>query len=238
MRLFVSRAVPVAAFALSAIAVTARGQQIDSATVNGFRWRTVGPANFMGRLSDVVGLPSPSKTWFIAAAGGGIWKSTNNGLTWRPLFDDKNVISMGMLAIAPSDTQQVWAGTGEPNTRNTIEPGGGVFKSVDGGMTWKSVGLEKTQHIGRIRVHPTNPNIVYIAALGAVWGPSVDRGIYKTTDGGTSWRKVKFVDNKTGFVDLSIDPRSPEREAEADRAEHVARWRESFARIKIGRAHV
>src|SRR5919206_37644 len=129
-------------------ATPARAQTPDSATVAGFRWRTVGPANFQGRLSDVVGIPGPSKTLFVAAAGGGIWKSTNNGVTWRPVFDDKPVISMGMLAIAPSDTNVVWAGTGEPNSRNTIEPGGGVFKSTDGGNTWKFMGLEKTQHIG------------------------------------------------------------------------------------------
>ena len=113
-------------------------QTIDSATIAGLKWRTVGPANFEGRLSDVVGIPGPSKTWFVAAAGGGIWKSMNNGVTWRPVFDDKRVISMGMLAIAPSDTNQVWAGTGEPNSRNTIEPGAGIYKSTDGGIHWRS----------------------------------------------------------------------------------------------------
>jgi photosystem II stability/assembly factor-like uncharacterized protein len=113
-------------------------QSLDSAAVAGMRWRTVGPANFMGRMSDVVGIPGPSKTLFAAAAGGGIWKTTNNGTTWRPVFDDKRVISMGMLAIAPSDTQQVWAGTGEPNSRNSIEPGGGIFKSTEGGITWSA----------------------------------------------------------------------------------------------------
>src|SRR3954468_13459280 len=141
-------------------------QSLDSSTVAAFKWRTVGPATFEGRLSDVVGIPGPSKTVFVAAAAGGIWKTTNNGITWRPVFDDKRVISMGQLAIAPSDTQQVWAGTGEPNSRNSIEPGGGIYKSTDGGLTWTAKGLEKTQHIGRIVVHPTNPNIVYVAALG------------------------------------------------------------------------
>jgi len=142
----------------------------------------------MGRISDVVGIPSPSKTFFAAAAAGGIWKSTNNGVTWRPVFDNQRVISMGMLAIAPSDTMQVWAGTGEPNSRNTISPGGGVYKSTDGGITWKLTGLEKTQAIGRIVVHPTNPNIVYVAALGAPWSANPERGLYKTEDGGTTWQ--------------------------------------------------
>jgi photosystem II stability/assembly factor-like uncharacterized protein len=198
----------IAALSISAASVSA--QTIDSATIAGFRWRTVGPANFMGRLSDVVGIPGPSKTLFVAAAAGGIWKSTNNGITWRPVFDDQRVISMGMLAIAPSDTQQVWAGTGEPNSRNTIEPGAGIYKSTDGGATWKFMGLQKTQHIGRIVVHPTNPNIVYVAALGAAWAANPERGLYKTTDGGQNWQLIKFISNKAGFIDVAMDPKNPE----------------------------
>jgi photosystem II stability/assembly factor-like uncharacterized protein len=188
---------------------SAQAQSLDSSFVAGMRWRTVGPANFMGRMSDVVGIPSPSKTLFAAAAGGGIWKTTNNGVTWRPVFDDKRVISMGMLAIAPTDTNQVWAGTGEPNSRNSIEPGGGIFKSTDGGTTWKPMGLEKTEHIGRIAVHPTNPNIVFVAALGAAWRSNPERGIYRTTDGGTTWQLVKFVSDKAGMVDVAINPKDP-----------------------------
>jgi photosystem II stability/assembly factor-like uncharacterized protein len=186
-----------------------RAQTIDSASIAGMRWRELGPANFEGRMSDVVGIPSPSKTLFVAAAGGGIWKTTNNGVTWRPVFDDKRVISMGMLAIAPSDTMQVWAGTGEPNSRNTIEAGAGVYKSTDGGITWKFMGLEKTQHIGRIVVNPRDPNTVYVAALGAAWKSSPERGLYKTTDGGVTWKLVKFISDKAGFVDVALDPRDP-----------------------------
>ncbi|MFN8574733.1 MAG: hypothetical protein U0132_21950, partial [Gemmatimonadaceae bacterium] len=184
--------------------------EVDSATIAGLRWRNIGPANFQGRVSDVVGIPSPSKTFLVAAAAGGIWKSTNNGQTWRPVFDDQRVISMGMLAIAPSDTMQVWAGTGEPNSRNSITPGGGVYKSMDGGLTWKSMGLERTQAIGRIVVHPTNPNIVYVAALGAPWSTNKERGLYKTTDGGTSWELVKFVSERAGMVDVALDPSNPD----------------------------
>mgnify|MGYP002780477836 CR=1 FL=1 len=185
-------------------------QPLDSASVAGMRWRNVGPANFMGRLSDVVGIPGPSKTIFVAAAGGGIWKSTNNGITWRPTFDNERVISMGALAIAPSDTQQVWAGTGEPNARNSIEPGGGVFKSTDGGLTWQRKGLELTEAIGRIVVHPTNPNVVYVAAVGATWRRNAERGLYKTTDGGNSWQLVKFISDRAGFIDVEMHPRNPD----------------------------
>ena len=191
------------------IAGSASAQSLDSSFVAGMRWRTVGPANFMGRMSDVVGIPGPSKTLIAAAAAGGIWKSTNNGVTWRPVFDDKRVISMGMLAIAPSDTQQVWAGTGEPNSRNSIEPGGGIFKSTDGGITWKPMGLEKTEHIGRIAVHPTNPNIVVVGALCSAGRSNAERGLYRTTDGGTTWTLVKFISDKAGFVDVAFNPKDP-----------------------------
>lgn len=184
------------------------GQSIDSATIAGLRWHNVGPANFMGRVSDVAGIPGPSKTIFVAAAAGGIWKTANNGQTWRPVFDDKRVISMGMLAIAPSDTMQVWAGTGEPNSRNTIEPGAGIYKSSDGGLTWTMMGLEKTQHIGRIVVNPSDPNTVYVAALGAAWKANPERGLFKTTDGGRSWQLVKFISDRAGFVDVALDPRN------------------------------
>ncbi|HEY7878787.1 MAG TPA: hypothetical protein VIC55_11200 [Gemmatimonadaceae bacterium] len=190
-------------------AAPAPAQKLDSVTLAGFRWRTVGPANFDGRVADIAGIPFPSKTFFVAAAGGGIWKTTNNGVTFRPVFDNEPVVSMGALAIAPSDTMQVWAGTGEQNSRNTIEPGGGVYKSTDGGLTWKLMGLEKTQHIGRIVVDPTNPNVVYVAALGAAWKSNPERGLYKTEDGGQTWKRIKFISDKAGFIDVGIDPKNP-----------------------------
>jgi len=115
-----------------------------------------------------------------------------------------------VIAIAPSDTQVVYAGTGEPNSRYPSEPGGGVYKSNDGGLTWKLDGLEKTQHIGRIVVHPTNPNIAYVAALGAMYAPTPERGLYKTTDGGQTWTMSKFISNRAGFVDVAMDPRNPQ----------------------------
>ncbi|HXM37897.1 MAG TPA: hypothetical protein VN908_04460 [Gemmatimonadales bacterium] len=183
---------------------------LDSTLLAGFRWRNIGPAIMAGRVSSVVGIPSPSRTFFVAAAAGGIWKTTNAGTTFRPVFDNYPCVSMGELAIAPSDTTQVWAGTGEEDSRNTISPGCGIYKSTDGGLTWKPMGLEKTGAIGRIVVHPTNPNIVYVAALGQPWSPNAERGLYKTTDGGQTWQLIKFISDRAGFIDVAMDPSNPE----------------------------
>jgi hypothetical protein len=197
---------------LSGLSTSAAAQTAapDSAFLAGMRWRPIGPANMSGRVTDVEGLPSPSATFYVASVAGGIWKTTNGGTTFRPLFQNERVVSMGDLAIAPSDTMQVWAGTGEEDSRNSISPGGGIYKSTDGGNTWKLMGLEKTEQIGRIIVHPRNPNIVYVAALGAAWRSNPERGLYKTTDGGQTWQLVKFISDKAGFVDMVMDPRNPD----------------------------
>ena len=202
---FLSTCVGVTALAATPVLA----QTIDQAAIDGLRWRNIGPANTMGRITDVEGIPSPSRTFFVAAAGGGVWKTTNNGITFRPVFDSYGVGAMGDLAIAPSDTNVVYLGTGEPNSRNSMSPGDGVFKSIDGGITWKFIGLKATQHIGRIIVHPANANVAWVAALGAAWTTSKDRGLYKTTDGGATWLLKKFINDSTGFVDVDLDPRDP-----------------------------
>src|SRR5258708_28003008 len=149
--------------------------KLDDALIAGLRWRNVGPANMGGRISDIAGIPSPSRTFYVATAAGGIWKTINAGTTFRLVFGgsgDEGVASMGMLAIAPSDTNQVWAGTGEPNSRNSLSPGKGIFKSTDGGITRKPMGLEHTQAAGRRVVHPTDPTTADAAARGALWDVS------------------------------------------------------------------
>ena len=207
------------AAALAALCVALAGTPGASAQLTGqvpddvwetFRWRSIGPVNMGGRVTDVEGLPHPSKTFYAAAAAGGIWKTTNNGITFKSIFNDPRVVAMGDLAIAPSDPEQIWAGTGEEDSRNSISPGGGIFKSTDGGDSWEFKGLRETQVIGRIVVNPLDPNIVFVAALGHIWGANPERGLYRTTDGGDSWELVKFISDKAGFVDVALRPGEPE----------------------------
>ncbi|HSM06693.1 MAG TPA: hypothetical protein VK858_18860 [Longimicrobiales bacterium] len=198
---------------LVALATTAPGlgaQVTPQGLMEELEWRRIGPANMQGRVTDVEGIPGPSKTFYVAAAAGGIWKTTNNGTTFRPLWDQERVVAMGDIAIAPSDTLQIWAGTGEEDSRNSISAGGGIFKSTDGGESWEFKGLKETQVIGRIVVHPSNPDIVYVAALGHIWGSNPERGLYRTQDGGDTWDLVKFISDRAGFVDLVMHPDDPD----------------------------
>ncbi|HKV08162.1 MAG TPA: glycosyl hydrolase, partial [Thermoanaerobaculia bacterium] len=177
-------------------------------------FRIVGPPNPSGRVWQVVGVPDPAgkitSTFFVCTAGGGVWKTVNHGTTLEPLFDDAPVASCGAVAVAPSDPRQVWVGTGEPASVRSNSQGRGVLKSLDGGTTWRSMGLEETEQIGAIVVHPKDPRTVWVAALGHLWGKSPERGMFKTTDGGETWTKVLFVDDTSGALDLAMDPRNPD----------------------------
>ena len=175
----------------------------------GLQWRAIGPAVTGGRITDLEVPPGSQSVVYVGTASGGVWKSENHGTTWAPIFDDAANLSVGDMAIAPSDPLEVWVGTGEANNRNSSPWGAGVYHSTDGGKTWRLAGLEETKHIGRIVVHPTNPDIVWIGALGHLFGPNEERGVYKTTDRGRSWEKVLHVDENTGVVDLAIDPSDP-----------------------------
>jgi len=170
------------------------------------KWRCVGPAVMGGRTVDIDVVEK--EPWIIYAAIGpsGVWKSVNNGISWKPVFQRENTVSVGDIAVSQSHPNIVWVGTGEATCRNSVTIGDGVYKSTDSGKTWTNMGLSETRHISRIVVNPGDPNIAYVAAMGHLWGPNQERGIYKTTDGGKTWQKILYVDENTGFADLVIDP--------------------------------
>lgn len=172
--------------------------------------RCIGPANMSGRIVDIAVYDKRPSIMYVASASGGLWKTVNNGITFQPVFERESTVALGAVALAQSNPDIVWVGTGENNARNSVSWGDGVYKSTDGGKTWNNMGLKDTQHIGRIVIHPTNPDIVYVAALGHLWGPNKERGLYKTTDGGFSWHQVKFINQDTGFIDLVMDPSDPD----------------------------
>jgi hypothetical protein len=179
-------------------------------TVPELRFRYIGPQS-AGRVASVAGVPGDTTTYYLGAASGGVWKSTDSGQTWAPIFDAQPVQAIGALAVAQSDPNQVWAGTGEAWVIRDSDIGGdGVYKSTDAGKTWKNVGLPEVGRIGRILVNPTNPNIVYVCAIGRVTAPQQERGVFKTTDGGATWKQSLFVDKNTGCSGISLDPNNPD----------------------------
>ena len=182
-------------------------QQITPELFDQLRYRHIGPVG--NRVISVVGVPADPMTYYAGAASGGIWKTTDAGLGWEPVFDDQSVHSIGSLAVAASDPQIVWAGTGETFIRSNVSIGNGIYKSTDGGRTWEHLGLDRTGRIGRVIVHPSNPDIVYAAALGHGYSPQPERGVYRTRDGGKTWERVLFVDEDTGASDLVMDPNNP-----------------------------
>jgi photosystem II stability/assembly factor-like uncharacterized protein len=178
--------------------------------VKTLHWRCIGPAAMGGRIVALSVFEADPSTYWVATASGGLLKTTNNGTTFEHQFDKEATVSIGDVAVAQSDRNIVWVGTGENNPRNSVSYGDGVYKSTDGGKTWKNMGLNKTFQIGKVVVHPKNPDIVYVGALGRLYGPNEDRGVYKTTDGGKTWNKVLYLDDKTGIIDLQMDPSEPE----------------------------
>jgi len=180
----------------------------------GFTYRALGPYRAGSWVSDIAVPETPLKshlyTFYVAVRYGGVWKTTNNGTTFQPVFDGQDVTGIGCLTIAPSNENFVWVGTGDASSVRVSYPGDGVYKSIDAGRTWQRMGLQETQHIGRIVIHPTNPEIVYVAAMGRLWSPNQERGVFKTTDGGKSWKKVLYLNDQTGAIDLVINRRQPD----------------------------
>ncbi|NDK19182.1 MAG: hypothetical protein GW912_09340, partial [Zetaproteobacteria bacterium] len=186
-------------------------QQLDMTKLKGIEPRAIGPAGMSGRITAIDAVNSNPDIIYAGAASGGVWKSESGGIDWQPIFEKEAVSSIGAIAIQQSNPDVVWVGTGEGNPRNSLNGGYGIYKSLDAGKTWKLMGLEKTRNIHKIIVDPQNPNTVYVAAIGSPWGAHLERGIFKTTDGGKSWQKILFVNTKTGAADLVIDPNNPNK---------------------------
>jgi photosystem II stability/assembly factor-like uncharacterized protein len=181
----------------------------EAKLIDGLSWRSIGPYRG-GRVTAVTGVPGQPQVYYMGATGGGVWKTTNGGGSWSPLTDGQvRTGSVGALAVAPSDPNVVYAGMGESCIRGNVSHGDGVYRTTDAGKTWAHVGLRETMQIGRIRVHPRDPDLVYVAALGHTWGPNPERGVFRSRDGGKSWSKLLFVDDKTGAVDLAMDDSNP-----------------------------
>src|SRR5208282_1051007 len=193
-------------FALCAAPTVAQAQtpQIDPEVYSQLKYRYIGPEG--NRATAAVGIPGNPLVYYVGAASGGIFKSTDGGIHWDSMFDAQPVASIGSLAIAATDPNIVWAGTGEPYIRSHISVGEGIYKSLDAGKTWTLMGLEKTGRIGNVIIDPRNPDIVLACALGHAYGPQPERGVFRTTDGGKTWNKVLFVDENTGCSDMAMDP--------------------------------
>ncbi|HSW29636.1 MAG TPA: hypothetical protein VLH75_09170 [Longimicrobiales bacterium] len=191
-------------------ALSAQESPFTPATFRGMALREIGPAITSGRIIDLAVNPADPATYFVATAGGGVWKTVNAGTTFEPVFDNEGAASIGVVVLDPNNPHVVWVGTGENNAQRAVSYGDGVYKSVDGGSSWKNVGLERSEHIGAIVVDPRDSDVVYVAAQGPVWAPGGDRGLYKTTDGGKTWSKILDVSENTGVSEVHMDPRDPD----------------------------
>jgi len=178
--------------------------------VGSLRFRSIGPALTSGRISDVAVDPTNKKIWYVATAAGGVWKSVNAGLSFTPIFDGEGSFSTGAITIDPKNPNVIWVGSGENNAQRVVAYGDGVYKSIDGGRSWKNVGLKESEHIGRILIDPRNSDVVYVASQGPVWSKGGERGLYKTTDGGSTWSRLLHIDDWTGVNDVQMDPRNPD----------------------------
>ncbi|QCE42174.1 WD40/YVTN/BNR-like repeat-containing protein [Psychroserpens sp. NJDZ02] len=186
-------------------------QEFSMDLVKNMKPRNIGPGGMSGRVTSIDVVHNNPDIMYAGTASGGVWKSTSGGIKWDPIFEKEVTASIGAIAIQQSNPSVIWVGTGEGNPRNSLNGGYGIYKSLDAGKTWQSMGLENTRHIHRVIIDPTNPNIVYVAAIGSPWGEHPERGVFKTTDGGKSWKKILFANNKTGAADLVMDPTNPNK---------------------------
>src|SRR5262245_11963950 len=183
---------------------------MSSGTFGGLKFRSVGPALISGRVVSIAVNPNNKSQYFIGVASGGVWRTDNDGTTWQPVFEHEGSYSIGTVVIDPKHPNVVWVGTGENNSQRSVSYGDGVYRSEDGGKTWKNMGLKKSEHIARIVIDPRDSNVVYVAAQGPLWGSGGDRGLYKTTDGGRTWNAILSFSENTGVTDVVMDPSNPD----------------------------
>ncbi len=186
-------------------------QKLDMSLFKDMEPRNIGPGGMSGRVTAIDVVTDNPDIMYVGTASGGLWKSTSGGIKWDPIFDNELTASIGAVAIQQSNPSVIWVGTGEGNPRNSLNGGYGIYKSLDGGKSWISMGLENTRHIHRVLIDPTNPDVVYVGAIGSPWGEHPERGVFKTTDGGKSWNKILFANNKTGVADMVMDPTNPNK---------------------------
>ncbi len=178
----------------------------DAGTVSALSFRMVGPALTSGRVADIAIHPTNKDLWYVAAASGGVWLTKNHGITFQPIFDGYGSYSIGCVELAPSNPSTVWVGSGENNNQRSVSYGDGVYKSVDGGKSFTNMGLKQSEHIGSIVIHPSNDNVLWVAAYGPLWSKGGERGVYKSIDGGKTWKRTLFVSDDTGIAEVVIDP--------------------------------
>ncbi len=201
--------IPLVALALASLSLFAQ-DSISNVSLTGLKFRSVGPALTSGRIADLAVNPENHNEYYVGVASGGVWKTTNHGVTFTPIFDGQKSYSIGCITLDPNNPNTVWVGTGENNNQRSVAYGDGVYLSKDGGQSWKNMGLKNSEHIGMIKVHPENSDVVYVAAYGPLWSAGGERGIYKTTNGGKSWEQILNVSEHTGFNEIHLDPRNPE----------------------------
>lgn len=182
---------------------------LNEISISGLKWRNVGPALTSGRISDFAFNPNNPFEYYVATSSGGVWKTVNSGVTYKPIFDSQGSYSIGCVIMDPNNSNVIWVGTGENNNQRSVAYGDGIYKSIDGGNSWKHMGLKNSEHIGKIIVHPDDSNVVYVAAIGPLWSKGGERGLYKTEDGGETWSSIIKVDEHTGVNDVVMDPRDP-----------------------------
>ena len=179
-------------------------------TFSGLKFRLIGPAVASGRVMSIAVNPRNKNEYYVGEASGGVWKTMNNGTTWTPLFDGEGSYSIGWVTLDPNDSSVVWVGSGESNSQRSVSYGDGIYRSEDGGKSWQNLGLKKSEHIGRVMVDPRDSKVVYVAAEGPLWGPGGDRGLYKSADGGKTWKAVLTISENTGVADVALDPANPD----------------------------